>query len=82
MMISRYYKGFVDSVEYSTLNPRTCILFENYLLSNGITLGGAMDAVNPFVDGLPLQPKTKRAYKTRLRRFIEYVWEQEGLCAE
>lgn len=77
-----YFDEFCESEQYNNLNLKTVISFEEYLVSNDMGLKDMMGAVVPFVETLPVTPKTGRVYRTRLRRFIEFVCEREGINIE
>lgn len=78
-MIIEYFDEFMQEFNYPYLNSQCVTLFDGYLLFKGIQLCDAKDHIENFTEGLPVSSQTKRNYRTRLRRFIEYILEQEDV---
>lgn len=53
--------------------------FDEYLEANSIDIADADRYIESFVDSLYLCERTKRTYKSVLHKFIQYVYDHEGL---
>lgn len=56
--------------------------FEDYLKQQEITIEKAYQSIPDYTDTLPISNKTRRNYNQKLRNFIEYVYNQQGIVLE
>ena len=78
-MIKEYYLDFEKTISYKYLTHKCVNEFGEYLTKNCIPLGEAYDNIFAFSESCNTSKKTQRVYRTRLRRFIEYIYEKEGI---
>lgn len=78
-MIMEYMDGFDAQFQYKYLPRKVVRDFEEYLVKNNIPLHDAYDNIRNFSESRSVTRKTQRAYRTRLRRFVEYIYEEKGI---
>lgn len=78
-MISEYYEEFAKTTTYKYLHAKLIQDFEEYLAENGVALEEVYNEINWFCDSLPVSTRTSRVYRTRLRRFIEYIYNKNNI---
>lgn len=78
-MISGYYEEFENQFSYSYLGRQVMEKFEDWLEEEDIPLDEAYYHIEDYCDSLPVSRKTQRNYRTRLRRFIEYIYDKENI---
>lgn len=78
-MIIEYYDEFQRGIEYKYLTWKVIRTFDEYLMKNKIPLEEAYDNIFAFSETCIVSKKSQRNYRTRLRRFIEYIYREEGI---
>lgn len=78
-MILEYVEPFEKTVLYNYVSGKLVRNFEDYLMENSIKLEDAYENIYDFVDTLDVVSRTRKNYRTRLRRFVEYIYIQEGI---
>lgn len=79
-MLTEYKEEFEKTIPYKYLTKNIVRDFEGYLIENDIPLSDAYNHIIPFSETQCIvSRKTQRGYRTRLRRFIEYIYEKEGI---
>ena len=78
-MITEYYKEFKELNIYKNVTPGLIRKFDAYLIDNNICLNDAYNAIVDFTATTCVSPLTRRAYRTRLRRYIEFVYQKQGI---
>lgn len=76
-MIVEYYEKFNTCFSYIYLNRKLVFDFEDYLLEHNIGVNGALDCIDEFTDCLSVSTRTRRHYRTLLRRFVEWLVEEK-----
>ena len=65
--------------DYKYINPGLVRDFDEYLEVNDVPLDEAYYSITDFCDTLNVRSKTKMNYRTRLRRFIEFVYDKNDI---
>ena len=65
--------------DYNYINPGLIRNFDEYLEVNDVPLDEAYYSITDFCDTLNVRSKTKMNYRTRLRRFIEFVYDKNDI---
>ena len=78
-MITEYYKKFLNECGYLNVTPSLINRFESYLIRSNTPIEEAYDHIGRFTDLLPVATITKKNYRTRLRRYLEYVYKEKGI---
>ena len=65
--------------DYMYINPGLVRNFDEYLEVNDVPLDEAYYSITDFCDTLNVRSKTKMNYRTRLRRFIEFVYDKNDI---
>lgn len=78
-MISEYYNEFENQFSYSNLARQVMNNFEDWLEQEDIPLDEAYYHIEDYCDNLPVSRKTQRNYRSRLRRFIEYIYDKQDI---
>lgn len=65
--------------DYRYINPGLVRDFDEYLEVNDVPLDEAYYSITDFCDTLNVRSKTKMNYRTRLRRFIEFVYDKNDI---
>lgn len=78
-MLDKYLVEFKIEHDYKYINPGLVIDFDEYLELNDVPLDEAYYSITDFCDTLNVRSKTKMNYRTRLRRFIEFVYDKKDI---
>jgi len=78
-MITEYIDEFKREHDYGYIPPGLVRDFDEYLEVNDVPLDEAYYSITDFGDTLNVISKTKRNYQTRLRRFVEFVYDKEDI---
>lgn len=70
-MIIEYYTELGEQLPH--LFPKTIKAFEEYITEHSIPREQIMEHIVPFTDTLPVEQKTRRTYRSGLRRYIEAI---------
>ena len=78
-MITEYIDEFKREHDYGYIPPGLVRNFDEYLEVNDVPLDEAYYSITDFCDTLNVRSKTKMNYRTRLRRFIEFVYDKKDI---
>jgi len=78
-MLDKYLVEFKVEHDYNYINPGLIRNFDEYLEVNDVPLDEAYYSIADFCDTLNVRSKTKMNYRTRLRRFIEFVYDKNDI---
>lgn len=78
-MIIEYYEEYNSTLGYTFLSHGIVQKFEEYIMDHQIPLEKVYTSIDDWADGLHVKPCTRRNYQTRMRRFIEYIYERRGV---
>ena len=78
-MITEYIDEFKREHDYGYIPPGLVRDFDEYLEVNDVPLDEAYYSITDFCDTLNVRSKTKMNYRTRLRRFIEFVYDKNDI---
>lgn len=78
-MIKEYYEEFKNKRIYLNVTRGLISQFEAFLLETGTPIEAAYNKIEIFTDGLSVSKQTKKNYRTRLRRYMEYVYNKNGV---
>lgn len=78
-MLDKYLVEFKVEHDYMYINPGLVRDFDEYLEVNDVPLDEAYYSITDFCDTLNVRSKTKMNYRTRLRRFIEFVYDKNDI---
>lgn len=79
IMLSKYFVMFRVEHDYQYIGPGLIKQFDEYLELEDIPLDEAYYHITPFCDTLNVRSKTKMNYRTRLRRYVEFVYDLEDI---
>lgn len=77
-----YYDEFENSMPYQYLARNFVQDWEEYCEKHNLTYENAYNHINDYALTKLVGLQTRRNYKTRLRRFVEYVLEKKSIRAE
>ena len=78
-MITEYYDEFNNQFNYKFVGKKLVNNFEKWLKVNEIPLDESYYYIEEYTDSLRVSNGTKRTYRTRLRRFIEYIYGEKEI---
>ena len=74
-----YYDEFEGSYPYQFLSRRFVLDWEEYCIDNGLRYDNSYSHIDEYALSRHVSLETRRNYKTRLRRFVEFVLKKKGI---
>lgn len=81
-MFIEYYEEFENQFKYYYLSRKFVLGWEEYCKKYDLNYENAYKHIGDYALSKNANLLTQRNYKTRLRRFVEYVLQKKGLRAE
>lgn len=73
-----YYEEYCENFSYKPLHKNLVFKFDNFLNVKKIPIEQSYEHISEYVDNISVSRRTQRHYKTQLRRYTEYVYQENN----